>query len=174
MANFLEYNPEQGYLLPPTVREVLGDGQLCFFGHGAVEKLDLQELEASYSDEGHPAYHPALLLKVWLHAYALGMTSSRRREQRIREDLALRYLAGGAQPDFWALNEFRKRQGRAMNDIFTQVVEWARSLGLGPCKAPEYGRALFQKRLLLARDSALSLTRSSGTLAPLCGFSHYG
>jgi transposase len=131
MANFLEYNAEQAYLLPPTVREVLGEGHLCFFVHGAVEKLNLQELEADYSEEGHPAYHPALLLKVWLYAYALGMTSSRRLEQRIREDLALRYLAGGAQPDFWALNEFRKRHGRAMNDIFTQVVELARSLGLG-------------------------------------------
>src|SRR6266446_9739419 len=104
MANFLEYNPEQAYLLPPTVREVLGGGHLCFFVHGAVEKLDLRELEAGYSEEGHPAYHPALLLKVWLYAYALGMTSSRRLEQRIREDLAFRYLAGGAQPDFWAWN----------------------------------------------------------------------
>ena len=131
MANFLEYNPEQAYLLPPTVREVLGEGHLCFFVHDAVEKLDLQEFEAGYSDEGHPAYHPALLLKVWLYAYALGMTSSRRLEQRIREDLGFRYLAGGAQPDFWALNEFRKRHGRAMNDIFTQVVELARTLGLG-------------------------------------------
>ncbi len=131
MANFLEYNPEQAYLLPPTVREVLGEGHLCFFVHGAVERLDLREFEAAYSDEGHPAYHPALLLKVWLYAYALGITSSRRLEQRIREDLAFRYLAGGAQPDFWALNEFRKRHGRAMNDLFTQVVELARSLGLG-------------------------------------------
>ena len=26
MGNFLEYNPEQAYLLPPTVREVLGEG----------------------------------------------------------------------------------------------------------------------------------------------------
>jgi IS5 family transposase len=52
-------------------------------------------------------------------------------EQRIREDLAFRYLAGGAQPDYWALNEFRKRHGRAMNDAFTQVVELARSLGMG-------------------------------------------
>jgi transposase len=131
MANFLEYNPEQAYLLPPSVRDVLGEDHLCFFVHRAVEKLDLQEFEAVYSDEGHPAYHPALLLKVWLYAYALGMTSSRRLEQRIREDLAFRYLAGGAQPDFWALNEFRKRHGRAMNDVFTQVVELARSLGLG-------------------------------------------
>src|SRR5579859_7220934 len=80
MANFLEYNPEQAYLLPPTVRAVLGEDHLCFFVHGTVEKLDLRELEASYSDEGHPAYHPALLLKVWLYAYALGVTSSRRLE----------------------------------------------------------------------------------------------
>jgi len=131
MPNFFEYNPEQAYLLPPSVRDVLREDHLCFFVHRAVEKLDLREFEAGYSDEGHPAYHPALLLKVWLYAYALGMTSSRRLEQRIREDLAFRYLAGGAQPDFWALNEFRKRHGRAMNNVFTQIVELARSLGMG-------------------------------------------
>jgi transposase len=131
MPNFYEYNPEQGYLLPPSVRDVLGQGHLCFFVHRAVEKLDLREFEQSYSEEGHPGYHPALLVKVWLYAYALGVTSSRRLEQRIREDLAFRYLAGGAQPDFWALNEFRKRHRGAMNDVFTQVVELARSLGMG-------------------------------------------
>ncbi len=105
--------------------------QSRFFLHRAVEKLDLGAFEQAYSEEGHPAYHPALLLKVWLYAYALGVTSSRRLEQRIREDLAFRYLAGGAQPDYWALNEFRKRHGRALNDGFTQVVELARSLGMG-------------------------------------------
>ncbi len=131
MPNFYEYNPEQAYLLPPSVRQVLGEEHLCFFVHRAVEKLDLREFEQGYGDEGHPAYHPALLLKVWLYAYALGVTSSRRLEQRVREDLAFRYLAGGAQPDFWALNEFRKRHGRAMNDVFTQVLELARSLGMG-------------------------------------------
>ena len=131
MPNFYEYNPEQAYLLPPSVRQVLGEEHLCFFVHHAVEKLDLREFEQAYSDEGHPAYHPALLLKVWLYAYALGVTSARRLEQRVREDLAFRYLAGGAPPDFWALNEFRKRHGRAMNDVFTQVVELARSLGMG-------------------------------------------
>jgi hypothetical protein len=75
-------------------------------------------------------YHPSLLLKVWLYAYALGVTSSRRVEQRIREDLAFRYLAGNARPDYWALNAFRRRHGRAINDCFTQVVEMARSLGM--------------------------------------------
>jgi hypothetical protein len=52
-------------------------------------------------------------------------------EQRIREDLGLRYLAGGQQPDNWALSAFRRRHGRALNDLFTQVVEMARMLGMG-------------------------------------------
>jgi transposase len=131
MPNFFEYNPEQAYLLPPSVRDVLKEEHLCFFVHRVVEKLDLSEFEAGYSEEGHPAYHPALMLKVWLYAYALGVTSSRRLEQRVREDLAFRYLAGGAQPDFWALNEFRKGHRQAINGVFTQVVELARSLGMG-------------------------------------------
>ena len=82
-------------------------------------------------EEGRQAYHPALLLKVWLYAYALGVTSARRLEQRVREDLAFRYLAAGAGPDFWTLNQFRTRHARALNDLFTQVVELARSLGMG-------------------------------------------
>jgi transposase len=126
MPNFYEYNPEQAYLLPPSVKDVLGENHLCFFVHWVVEKLDLRSLEAAYSDEGQRAYHPAMQLKVWVYAYALGITSSRRLEERIKEDLAFRYLAGGAQPDYWALNDFRRRHGRAMNDVFTQVVELAR------------------------------------------------
>jgi Transposase DDE domain/Transposase domain (DUF772) len=49
----------------------------------------------------------------------------------VREDLGFRYLAGGAQPDFWTLNEFRKRHPKALNDLFTQVVEMARRAGMG-------------------------------------------
>src|SRR3972149_2911063 len=128
---FLTYTPEQAYLLPPSVHEVLGKDHVCFCLHRAVERLDLSGFEQGYVEEGRPAYHPALLLKVWLYAYALGMTSARRLEQRGREDLGVRYLAGGATPDFWTLNQFRTRHARALNDLFTQVVELARSLGMG-------------------------------------------
>ena len=128
---FLTYNPEQAYLLPPSVREVLGEDHVCFFLHHAVERLDWSAFEPGYVEEGRAAYHPALLLKVWLYAYVLGITSSRRLEQRVQEDLAFRYLAAGAAPDHWTLNDFRRRHGRALNEVFTQVVEIARSLGLG-------------------------------------------
>lgn len=128
---FLSYSPDQAYLLPPSVRDVLGEEHLCFFLGRLVKELDLSTFEQVYEEEGRPGYHPALLVAVWLYAYALGVTSSRRLEQRIREDLAFRYLAGGAQPDHWTLNEFRRRHRRAINDLFTQVLEVARDAGLG-------------------------------------------
>lgn len=128
---FQTYSPDQGELLPPSMREALGEGHLCFFVARVVARLDLSGIEQAYSEEGQPGYHPALMVSVWLYAYALGITSARRLEQRIREDLPLRYLAGGAQPDFWTLNEFRRRHPKALNDLFTQVVELARAAGLG-------------------------------------------
>jgi len=131
MSRFLPYSPDQAYLLPPSVKDELGENHLSMFVHRVVERLDLKEFEDAYSEEGGELYAPALMLKVWLYAYALGMTSARRLEQRIREDLGLRYLAGGQRPDNWALSAFRRRHGRALNDVFTQVMEMARGWGLG-------------------------------------------
>lgn len=131
MPSFYDYHPEQAYLLAPRVGDVWGANHLCFFGSGVVQRLERSEFERGYSETGPPAYHPWLMLKVWLYAYALGVTSARRLEQRIREDLGFRYLAGSATPDFWAWNEFRKRHGRAINQVFTQVVETARAAGMG-------------------------------------------
>jgi transposase len=128
---FLPYEPDQAWLLPPSVKDVLGENHLCFFVHRVVEQLDLRGFEQAYGEEGPPAYAPLLMVKVWLYAYALGVTSSRRLEQRMGEDLAFRYLAGGATPDHWTLNEFRRQHRRAINDLFTQVLELAREAGLG-------------------------------------------
>ncbi len=131
MAKFMAYNPDQAYLLPPSVRDVLGTDHLCFFIRRMVAKLNLGPFRAEYSEEGGPAYAPEMLVSVWLYAYARGVTSARRLEQRIREDLAVRYLAAGSTPDFWTLNDFRRRHAKGLNDLFTQVVELARSLGMG-------------------------------------------
>jgi len=87
--------------------------------------------EQSYSPEGGELYAPQLMLGVWLYAYALGITSARQVERRLVEDLAFRYLAAGERVDNWALSAFRRRHGRALNDAFTQVLEWARQRGMG-------------------------------------------
>jgi transposase len=131
MSRFYTYTPEQGYLLPPNVANELGEDHLCFFVRRVVRQLDLSVFAKSYSPEGGMLDAPELMLGVWLYAYATGMTSARRLSQRLGEDLALRFLAGGARVDNWALSAFRRRHALALNNAFTQVLEMARSLGLG-------------------------------------------
>ncbi len=117
-------------MLPPSVRDELGSKHLCFFVREVVERLDMSVFELSYSAEGGELYSPQLLLGVWLYAYALGITSARQVERRLVEDLAFRYLASGERVDNWALSAFRRRHSLALNDAFTQVLEWARGKGM--------------------------------------------
>lgn len=131
MSRFKVYNPDQVYLLPPSVRDELGSGHLCFFVREVIERLDMSVFVNSYSAEGGELYAPELMLGVWLYAYALGITSARVVERRMVEDLAFRYLAASERVDNWALSAFRRRHRVALNDAFTQVLEWARSQGMG-------------------------------------------
>ena len=128
---FQDYSPEQAALLPVHVRDVLTEKHLVFLIGAVVERQDLREWEAAYSAEGQRPYHPALLLKVLLYGFALGVRSSRKLEQRVREDLGFRYLAGGAEPDHKTICEFVRRHGRRVNDLFTAVLEQLQAAGLG-------------------------------------------
>src|ERR1700677_4519884 len=131
MSRFKDYSPDQAYLLPPSVRDELGEDHLCFFIRRVVQRLDLGDFERAYSAEGGTLYAPELMLSVWLYAYALGITSARQVERRLVEDLPLRYLAGGERVDNWSQSAFRRRHAVALNNVFTQVLEMARSMGLG-------------------------------------------
>jgi transposase len=149
MGRYVNYNPNQDLLLPASVREELGESHLAIFVHEMVERLDVRQFEQEYSDAGRPGYPPQLLLKVWLYAYALGVTSSRRIEQRTHEDLGFRFLAGGWKPDHWTLNQFRRRHPKALNDVFTQVLETARRLGMA-----QLGRVAIDSTRVQANASA--------------------
>ena len=72
MSRFLPYSPDQAYLLPPSVKDELGEDHLSIFVHRVVERLDRSGLEEAYSEEGGALYAPELMLKVWLYAYASG------------------------------------------------------------------------------------------------------
>lgn len=149
VSRYVAYNPEQDWLLPPSIVDELGDDHLALFIHRVVERLDLGTFEADSSEQGRPGYPPQLLLKVWLYAYCVGVSSSRRLEQRIHEDLGFRLLAGSQKPDHWTLNEFRRQHPRRLNDIFTQVVEAARKMGLG-----RLGRVAIDSTRIAANASA--------------------
>src|SRR5215208_3648905 len=56
-ASYLPYEPDQDFLLPPSMREWLPDGHLAFFINDTVEALDLSAFHARY-DKGGPRNQP--------------------------------------------------------------------------------------------------------------------
>ena len=131
MASYKPYQPEQALLLPLHVKDVLGENHLCFLVHDMVEEFDIGAFEAHYGEAGGESpYHPRLMIKVWLYAFALKVKSTRKLEQRIGEDLGFRFLAGGCAPDFKTLSEFLRVHREAVQELFTQVLQLLRRAGL--------------------------------------------
>lgn len=131
MPSYKPYHPEQATLLPAHAKDVLGENHLCFLVHEVVEQLDIRVFEACYGEAGgEQPYHPRLMIKVWLYAFALGVKSTRKLEQRIREDLGFRFLAGGSAPDHKTLSEFLRLHGQAVVQLFTQVLQLLRRAGV--------------------------------------------
>ena len=114
---FLTYNPEQAYLLPPSVREVLGEDQICFFVHQVVERLELSAFEQGYVEEGRPAYHPALLLK------RRSETDPDSRFLRDRKGFTLGYTAEVAVSEDHLIVEQRVGQNATDNATLVPLVE---------------------------------------------------
>jgi hypothetical protein len=48
----LSYNPDQAYLLPTSLKYVLGENHLCFFVQRVVDELDLREFGGDYVEGG--------------------------------------------------------------------------------------------------------------------------
>jgi len=130
MPNYFPYEPEQAELLPRHVRDELPAEHLCFRIHQLIEGLDLSEYDRAYGEEGQRAYNPRLMLKVWLYGFAVNVRSTRKLEQRIQEDLAFRFLAGGARPDHKTLSEFLRRHQSGVDELFAQVLGAMRQAGM--------------------------------------------
>ncbi len=131
MKRFKAYEPKQGYLLPPSPKDWLPEGHLAHFIDQVVDELDLGAIYASYTEDGgQPPYHPRMMVKVWLYAFARGIRSSRKLERALWEDVGFRMLSGNQQPDHWTLSEFRRRHLQALGDLFVQTVHLAMRAGL--------------------------------------------
>jgi transposase len=129
---FRPYEPDQMLLLPPSVRDWVPDGDLAHFISDVVDVLDLSEIEAVYDDElrGYPPYHPRMMTKLWLYAYAVGTRSCRKLAMLVQRDVGFMMLAAGNRPDFRTLNSFRLRHLPALAGLFVQVVRLCEKKGL--------------------------------------------
>lgn len=128
---FRPYEPDQLLLMPPALADWVPEDHLARFVSDVVETLDLTAIEDTYGEErGYPPYHPRMMVKVLLYAYATGTYSSRKIARRLVEDVAMRFLAAGNTPDFRTLSDFRQRHSAALAGLFTQVLRLCRRAGL--------------------------------------------
>ena len=130
--NFRSYNPEQPYLLPPSLDDWLPQDHLARFISETVDQMDLSALITAYraNGQGSAAYHPAMMVKILLYAYCMGIPSSRKIAKALVDDVAFRWLAAGNFPDFRTISEFRKRHLRALQDLFPQILLLCKASGL--------------------------------------------
>ena len=122
---FKPYVMNQTALLPPSYEEKILEKHLVRVVNEAVEKIDVSSLLAKYKGGGTSSYHPKMLLKVLVYAYAEKIYSSRRIAKALRENLYFMWISGGNEPDFRTINDFRgSRIKPVIEEVFNAVLEY--------------------------------------------------
>ena len=124
---------DQTYLLPPSPRDWLPQNHLAHFIGDLASELDLSAIRDDYGrkdNRGLTAYHPELMVRLLLYAYATGQPSSRKIEQATYTDLAFRYLSANQHPDHDTIAHFRRRHLRALAQLFLQVLRLCHAAGM--------------------------------------------
>ncbi|OGY78936.1 MAG: hypothetical protein A3B74_03530 [Candidatus Kerfeldbacteria bacterium RIFCSPHIGHO2_02_FULL_42_14] len=79
---------------------------------------------------GQHAYHPKMLLKVFVYGYSLGIRSSRKLENRLKEDIVFMWLSGRQTPDFRTIADFKKAKLVDVKRVFLEVLGLCQALGM--------------------------------------------
>jgi transposase len=123
----------QGMLLPEQLDDYVTEDNPVRVVDVFVEQLDLGQLGFEGVDPsitGRPAYHPAVLLKLYIYGYLNRIQSSRRLERETQRNLELIWLTGRLMPDFKTIANFRKDNGAAIRKVCSQFVMLCRQLNL--------------------------------------------
>ncbi|MCS9525552.1 transposase, partial [Pseudomonas aeruginosa] len=81
------------------------------------------------AETGRPAYHPAVLLKIYIYGYLNRIQSSRRLEREAQRNVELMWLTGRLTPDFKTIANFRKDNSKAIRGVCRQFVLLCQQLG---------------------------------------------
>jgi transposase len=134
MKRFVEgEDRRQGVLLPEYLDDYVSEENPVRVIEVFVEELDLGALgfegvipEAT----GRPAYHPGLLLKIYVYGYINHIASSRRLEREAQRNVEMMWLTGRLAPDFKTIADFRRDNGVAIRATCRQFIALCRRLDL--------------------------------------------
>jgi transposase len=123
-VTFKQYNMNQPSLLPASLEELIPEDHLVRVVNRMVDQIDNKPLLTKYKGGGTSSYHPRMMLKVLVYAYAEKTFSSRRIAKALRENVNFMWISGGNKPDFRTINKFRGETMReAVREVFASVLE---------------------------------------------------
>ncbi len=120
-------------MLPESLDDYVSDTNPVRVVDVFVDELDLVSLgfeSATPADTGRPAYHPAILLKLYIYGYLNRIQSSRLLERETQRNVELMWLTGRLMPDFKTIANFRKDNSKAIRGVCRQFVVLCQQLGL--------------------------------------------
>ncbi|MCK1791099.1 IS1182 family transposase [Pseudomonas violetae] len=123
----------QGTFLPESLDDYVTEANPVRVVDVFVDEIDLVKLgfeSAIPADTGRPAYHPAILLKIYIYGYLNRIQSSRRLEREAQRNVELMWLTGRLMPDFKTIANFRKDNSKAIRGVCRQFVVLCQQLGL--------------------------------------------
>ena len=129
-SNFRPYDQNQDFFVPVSKKTFLEENHPASIIDLIIERMDLRELYERYSDEGNPAFHPKMMLKVLFYGYYVGIMSSRTIWDCVINRADFIYLAAGQVPNFRTINTFRLWHIERLGGLFAQIVMLCKELGM--------------------------------------------
>jgi transposase len=134
MKRFIEgEGRSQSVLFPERLDDYVAEDNPVRAIEVFVESLDLRKLGFEGVEPeatGRPAYHPTVLLKIYIYGYLNRIQSSRRLERETQRNLELIWLTGKLMPDFKTIADFRKDNGPAIRSVCREFIVVCRRLEL--------------------------------------------
>lgn len=134
MKRFIEGESRtQSTLLPEVLDDYIAEANPVRVVDVFVDELDLGQMGFDGIEPaatGRPAYHPAVLLKLYIYGYLNRIQSSRRLEREAQRNVELMWLTGRLTPDHKTIANFRKENGKAIRSVCRQFVVLCQRLGL--------------------------------------------
>jgi transposase len=134
MRRFVEgADRKQATLFPECLDDWIAEDNPVRVIDAFIDRLDLGELGfegVEPAETGRPAYHPSVLLKLYVYGYLNRVQSSRRLEREAGRNVEVMWLLGRLVPDHKTVADFRKDSGHAIRKVCGRFVELCREMNL--------------------------------------------
>ena len=119
----IQYNMDQTFL-PLDLSAFISPDHTVFTIHEMVESMEEKTFQSFYRELGRPSYQPRVLLKALLYAYSIGVTSGRKIEKLMEENIPMMWLTGHQVVSYRTINRFRvsEKIDEALKEIYSSFA----------------------------------------------------